>query len=148
MNKGKSLTGSKLEKKELDIAIKSLDKMEYTVQRESAVILEGLKHNSLFAGIRRDGLKNLEDDLYEYSIRIKNVNEEDEALLILRQINMRMGIIDDYINNENLDEKEKDRWYKLYNKYSTLRDNLSKKAIYDRKAYGLFVDYNMFDNNR
>ena len=147
MNKGKSLTGSKLEKRELDIAAKSLDKMEYTIQRESAVIMEGLKHSSLFTGIRKDGMKNLEDDLYEFNIRIKNVNEEDEALLILRQINMRMSIIDDYMTNEQLDEKEKDKWYKLYNKYSLLRETLSKKAIYDRKMYGLFLDYNTLDSN-
>lgn len=149
MNKGKSLTGSKLEKRELEIVGKSLDKMEYTVAQESAIIMEGLKHTSLFAGIRKDGLKNLEDDLYEYNIRVKTVSQEDEALLLLRQINMRMGIIDDYMTNENIDEKEKERWYKLYNKYNILRETLSKKAIYDKKAYGLFVDYNTyFDNNR
>ena len=148
MNKGKSLTGSKLEKRELDIAAKSLDKMDYIVQNESALILEGLKHTSLFSGIRRDGMKNLEDDLYEYNIRIKNVSEEDEALLLLRQINMRMSIIDDYMTNENLDEKEKDRWYRLYNKYSMLRESLSKKAVYNNKNYGLFIDYNTYEMNR
>lgn len=146
MNKSKSLTGSKLEKRELDIAAKSLDKMEYTVQRESAVIMEGLKHLSLFSGIRKDGIKNLEDDLYEYNIRIKTVTQEDEAILLLRHINMRMSIIDDYMTAEQLDEKEKERWYKLYTKYSILRENLAKKAIYDRKQYGLFIDYNALDN--
>lgn len=148
MNKGKSLTGSKLEKRELEIAVKSLDKMEYAVQRESAIIMEGIKHMSLFSGIRKDGIKNLEDDLYEYNIRVKTVTQEDEALLLLRQINMRMSIIDDYMTSEKLDEKEKERWYKLYSKYSILRENLSKKAIYDKKQYGLFIDYNTLDNYR
>lgn len=142
MNKGKSFTGSRLEKREIDRAIQALDRMKYMKETSDEYVLEQEKRKiSLFNSIRRNGMKNLENDVYEYTIRIKNVSEEEEALFILRQINMRMSIIDDYLNTEKIDEQEKQRWYKLRDKYDLLRTELSKKAIYDKKMYGLFIDY-------
>ena len=75
-------------------------------------------------------------------MRIKNVDSENEAINIVRQLNNRMGIISDYLENEELTDFERERFYKLYDKYDDLREELSKKAIYNRKMYGLFVDYN------
>ena len=33
-----------------------------------------------------------------------------------------------------------------YKKYLELRDALSKKTVYNKKMYGLFVDYNALQN--
>ena len=100
------------------------------------------KKVSLATQIKQNGLKSLEDDVYEYRMRIKNVDSENEAINIVRQLNNRMGIISDYLENEELTDFERERFYKLYDKYDDLREELSKKAIYNRKMYGLFVDYN------
>lgn len=143
LNKGKNITGSKLEKREIEIASRSLNKMEYLAMEEATIIKEKSKLNlNLFRDIRLNGLRNIEDDLYEFNIRLKNVSDEEEALNLLRQINMRLAIIDDYLLDSKLDESEKKNWYKLHDKYSLLREQLSKKAIYATKNYGLFVDYN------
>lgn len=146
MNKAKSITGSKLEKRELEIASRSLDKMEYLVTQEATVIIEKSKLTlDIFRDIRLNGMRNIEDDLYEFNIRLKNVSEEDDCLYLLRQINMRLAIIDDYLLDTKLDEHEKKNWYKLRDKYNLLREQLSKKAIYSQKNYGLFIDYNTLD---
>ena len=97
---------------------------------------------SLAAQIKYSGLKSLEDDIYEYRMRIKNVETENDAIYIVRQINNRMGLISDYLENEDLSELDRERFFKLYDKYDSLREELSKKSIYNRKMYGLFVDYN------
>ena len=71
----------------------------------------------------------------------------------MRQINNRMSILDDYIYNIDQDEDKYgayDKYTKLYEKYSDLRDHLLKKTSYNnRRMYGLFIDYGQFpDSNR
>lgn len=146
LNSAKSITPSKLQKRDIDIVTQSLNKIDDDALMEAAIILEDAKkNNSLFSQIRYNGMRSLEDDVYEYNMRIKNVEDEDDALYVLRQINSRMAIIDDYLNTEtDLDDKERDRWNTLYSKYSMLRDELSKKANYAQKKYGVLFsdDYN------
>ena len=121
-----------------DIRYYSAEDIRYcTALTESAK-----KKMSLAAQIKYSGLKSLEDDIYEYRMRIKNVETENDAIYIVRQINNRMGIISDYLETEELSDMERERFFKLYDKYDGLREELSKKAIYSRKMYGLFVDYN------
>ena len=138
------LTGSKLVRRMLlqivdDLSMNTFhrEKTYYSALTESAK-----KKMSLVSQIKYSGLKSLEDDVYEYRMRIKNVDTEDNAIYIVRQINNRMGIISDYLENEELSDIERERFFKLYDKYDGLREELSKKAIYNRKMYGLFVDYN------
>lgn len=137
-------TGSKLVRRLLNQVINSLvflrcpgEHKYYTALTESAK-----KKMSLANQIKYSGLKSLEDDVYEYRMRIKNVETENEAIYIVRQINNRMGIISDYLETEELSDMDRERFFKLYDKYDGLREELSKKAIYSRKMYGLFVDYN------
>lgn len=137
-------TGSKLVRRLLDQVINNLvmyrckgEKSYYTALTESAK-----KKMSLISQIKYSGLKSLEDDVYEYRMRIKNVETENDAIYIVRQINNRMGIISDYLDNEELSDTDRERFFKLYDKYDDLREELSKKAVYSKKMYGLFVDYN------
>lgn len=96
-----------------------------------------------FTKIKLDGLKSIEDDLYEYKMRIRNVETQDDALLLMRQINNRMAILDEYLlENDDIPERDRKRWETLFEKYSKLREELSEKSVYTRKMYGLFVDYN------
>ena len=150
LNKAKSLTASTLEKKDLEITIRSIRKIDDIALQEAYAIIENSsKGNSLMCRLQRKGIRSLEEDVYEYEMRIKNVEEEDEALLILRQINMRMSMLYDYFDNSSIDEKEEIRIQKLLDKYNKLREELSKKTIYNRKNLGLWIDYNYLgDINR
>lgn len=137
-------TGSKLVRRMLDQILHYIcmertktERLYYTALTESAK-----KKMSLASQIKYSGLKSLEDDVYEYRMRIKNVETENEAIYIIRQINNRMGIISDYLETEELSDTDRERFFKLYDKYDGLREELSKKAVYNRKMYGLFVDYN------
>lgn len=145
---GIRLCGSKLVRRLINQILKKLnvfmspdEELFYTSLTESSNN-KPKKKMSLVSQLKYSGLKSLEDDVYEYRMRIKNVETEDEAINIIRQINNRMGIISDYLENEDLSDTDKERFFKLYDKYDGLREELSKKAIYSRKMYGLFVDYN------
>lgn len=137
-------TGSKLVRRVMDQILQYMciertkgERYYYKVLSESAK-----KKTSLASQIKSSGIRSLEDDVYEYRMRIKNVETENEAIYIVRQINNRMGIISDYLETEELSDVDRERFFRLYDKYDALREELSKKAIYSRKMYGLFVDYN------
>lgn len=130
-------TGSVLMKRMILSALEFLTGNNMTCYVEERSFLSKVKYN---------GMKSLEDDIYEYSMRVKNIDDENSAILLMRQLNSRMGIIEDYLEQEELSDTERKRWEKLYDKYDSVRNEMIKKPIYSRKMYGLFVDYNALMN--
>ncbi len=139
LNKGKQLSASKLEIREMENVIRRLNKIDDDALMEAAVH-EAKGLSEIIRNMKIKGMRDLEDDLYEYNIRINNIDDEDTALILLRQINLRISIIDDYVNTEKLSDTERDRWINLRTKYNLLRDNISKRKI-SKKMYGLWVQY-------
>ena len=109
-------------------------------------ITESTKKKGLLYQMKRNGLRSIEEDLYEYNMRLRNVETQDDAILLMRQINSRMSILEEYLATEELEEKDRKRWEDCYKKYLELREALSKKTVYNKKMYGLFVDYNALQN--
>ena len=139
LKKAVDFSGSVLFKQTLEKIILDLESKFWNFE---FISMEAAKPG-FFAKIKLDGLKSIEDDLYEFKMRIRNVETQDDALLLMRQINNRMAILDEYlIEHDELTEKERKRWENLFEKYSKLREELSDKSVYNRKMYGLFVDYN------
>ena len=148
LQKSKSYTGSTLEKKEIDKVIAAIQRIDTDLVEESTNLLEGVKKkNSLFRRLRINGLRSIEDDLYEYRVRAKNAKTEDEAMYTLRQINTRLAILDDYIKYEDLDDSERDKYVDVINQFRDIREYLSTKKIYNRKNYGIWYDYDQLDKD-
>lgn len=145
LNKTKALTSSNLQKREMENVIRALNRIDTDMVTESSYITEAAKKNSLFSQLKYNGLRGIEEDYYEFLIRSKNSDTEDDAMYTLHQINMRMSILDDYITREELTDQERGKWVDLYEKYKELREYLSRKKIYNKKNYGLFFDYNQLD---
>lgn len=157
----KSHTGSKLLKDEVDKVIKSLERTDNYAIEEGAKLFKrveesGLfneciteaKGNGLINNLKRGGLRSIEDDLYEFTIRVKNADTEEEAYYALRQINSRINLLEEYlaVNQESLTEAELDHWRSVSNQYRSLRASLANKKIVHQKSYGLFFDYDQLDN--
>jgi hypothetical protein len=144
MRKGKDLTPSKLEKKEMDNVIRRLERIDDDALLES--VFDDLmgKYRSSIKQMKYKGIRSFDEDLYEFSLRAKNIETQEDAYMLLRQINTRMALIDDYIMTEDLAEDEKKRWFALYDKYQKLREDLSKKAIYQNKNR-LYINYPAYD---
>lgn len=144
LNRGKSLTASVLQKREISNVIRNLQQID-----DDRLIIESMTDivynmnksiGTLFKSFRYKGIRALEDDYFDLALRAKNVDEQEEALITLREINMRLSILDDYLRTEKeLSQDERDRWMDLSNKYRDLRDLLVKKQTYTDKYYGLFV---------
>ena len=124
------------------LANKLANDMKAKVMKSTRNLAASIKEASLFSKIRKNGLKSLENDLYEYEMRVKNIEDENSAIFLMRQINSRMGIIQDYLDEENISEPERRRWENVFYRYERLRVKMTNKPIYSRKMYGLFTDYN------
>ena len=105
---------------------------------ESAV----LRENKLFANLKATGLRSIENDYYEYQMRLNNVEDELDALQLLREINNRMSALDNYLASPKIPEVQRKKYLQLYNAYFKLREELSKKKIWKKSNYGLFYNYN------
>lgn len=130
-------TGSELEQRELKFLKNNLQRID-----DSMLIEEGFTDfmKSFYDRYRYKGLKTLEDDSFELALCVKNVDETEEALALIRRINRNMALVDDYLNSDkDMPEAEKKRCFDLLARYSKLRDDISKKTTYDNKYYGLFV---------
>lgn len=150
LQKAKSLTASVLYKRLIDKAIESLYKIDTNgFITESAIaygqIFNEGKRGGLFSQIKYNGLRGIEDDLYEFIVRARNAETEEDVMYALKQINARLAILDDYIRNEDLSDEEKQRWTMVYVKYREIRDEIASKKVYNRRNYGVFFDYNQLD---
>ena len=139
-----SMSPSELEKRTIRNVVRTLEEPTKAKALAEGSFIDRMldKTSSAYRSFKYRGMRSLEDDLYEYSLRIENVETEEDALIILRGVNLRMSMIDDYIleQGKNISDSEKERWFKLKNKYQLLRDKLGAKKIYKDKYYSLFVN--------
>lgn len=140
IRKSKALTASELERKQLESLDNSLRRIDDSSLMES-VVLEFTKPNEKFKEFKVKGLKGFESDYYEFNMIKRNVTDQDDALYLMRQINTRISVIENYLETETMSESERARWDKLFNKYITLRDELSSKLVYKDRFVGIQVNY-------
>ena len=138
------LTGSQIEQLETKKTLKAIQKAVNEIVAENANVYQTFCE-SFFGRLKRNGLRSITDDLFEFKIRLKNCEDIDEAMYILHQINSRIAILEDYIDTEDISPVERTRWQNLIADYVMLRSELAKKKIGNNKTYGIFVDYDKLD---
>lgn len=132
LKKGLSIVPSALERREMENVMRCLNRID------DETIMEGFFD---FVSFKYSSIRSYEDDLYDYSLRVKNVNKEDDALVILHAINTRMSIIDDYLHSEKVPASEYKRWSTLLAKYQKLREVLASKNTYGSDYSRIYVSY-------
>ena len=146
LNKVKSITASTLYIDRINAVINALNRIDTSVAVSEAVnqvFMEAKRRGGLLAYLKYSGLRDIENDLYEFQLRAKNSESEQEVLYALKQINARLAILDDYIR-ENPDDPDIDRWIGVKEEYMDIRDIHEKKKLHKRN-YGVFVDYDALD---
>lgn len=157
LNDAKAFTASKLELSEIEKTIDALNRIDDNVIfRESVTNLTkflestaigGINELSLFKNLKKNGLRGIENELYEYAMRVKNCTESDDAYLIMRGINSRLSILEDYLATEPLNDNDRRHWEDVANQYRELRVKLSNKK-FNTKQYGLFYNYSELDEEK
>lgn len=139
MKRSMSLTASRLEKKEMQNVINRLDRIDDDALIESATIKDFLGERAKKQSYK--SVRDFENELYEFQLRVKQCNDEDEAYTLVRQLNLRMAVIDDYANsNKQMDTSTRERYFAVYDRYAKLREELAKKDIYSNYS-SLYVKY-------
>ena len=139
LRKSKKVEPTTLLKREIDVISRRLEEID-----DDFIIGEASGPNgaNVFSKIYRkfkyNGIKMFEEDFYELALLVKNTDEKEEALDLMRKINTRISVIDEYLREENIDDSERERWVNLLTKYEQLRRDLSKKNTYE-KYLGLFA---------
>lgn len=140
--RAKELTASVLYIGRINAVITALNRIDtdlYVNEAVEMVLQESKKRHGFLANLKYSGLRDIESDLYEFQVRAKNAETENEVMYALKQINARLAILDNYIR-ENPDDPDLDRWINVKVMYEDIRDDLAKKKLHKR-AYGVFVDY-------
>ena len=140
LNRAKILTGSRLEQLEIDNVIRRINRIDDSALLESSGAFK-LKMKEKMRKHRIHNLRTVEDTYYELAMRVKNVEEEDEALYIMRQLNNCISIIEDYRSCGECDDYEISQWEDTLKRFMELRQRLSDSVIYKNKNYGLFINY-------
>lgn len=150
LNELKTLTASRLERMEMDNVIRRIQRID-----DDSVLVEGARMDSLKIKIkeklkkaRLNNLRMIDSTFYELSMQVKNVEDENDALYLMRQINTNLSVIDEYRNSTDCDDYEKERWNAVFEKFMQLRDKLTDTVVYKNKQYGLFVNYPEIVENR
>lgn len=138
LNKTEKITGSTLVKREIKNVSAHINKLESFTESDDRTKMSA-KYR-----FKYDILRKYEDDYYECALRLKSANLEDDALRLLRDINTRMSVIEEFINGSELSSTDRTRFSKLYDKYMDLRDALAKKDIKKERLLGLWVEYPEF----
>lgn len=142
LNKAKAITGSKIEKMEMDAMIKRISRIDdYALMESETKTTINAKIKERMRKMRINNMRSLEDDFYELNMRVRNVEDEDDALYLMRQLNLRIAIIEDFVNSDDLNATEAKRWRESLEKFKRIRDELSETLVYKGKTYGIFVPY-------
>lgn len=159
LNKASRMTGSTIEKRYMDKLRKRLE----IIDKEDSDMFDGAEEvqegciykkgylflnegNSLLTTINKmkyGGIKAFGDDYYEFFMRMKNVEDEDDALLLMRQINTRISILTEYLEEfgAEMEEAEKKKYFNILDKFTALREKLANKTTYRDKGFNLIVTY-------
>lgn len=148
LNKAKALTGSRIEKAEIENLIRRINRIDDSALMEASMSSVQTKIKNRMRKMRIDNMKALEDDYYEINMRIRNVEDEDDALYLMRQLNTRISLITDFIESEDLSANERKRWNDTLDRFTRLRTDLSNTMVYKSKNYGIFVAYPDIQENR
>ena len=153
LNDAKAFTASRLEIAEIDKTLDAINRIDGSIIESKNIDLNhffekkhlsSLNEISLFRSLKKNGLRGIENELYEYTMRVKNCTDADDAYLVMRGINNRLGVLEDYIYSEQLTDSDRRHWEEVAQAYRDLRVVLSKKKL-EGKQYGLFFDYNKLD---
>lgn len=151
----REFTASIIQQGEIDKTIVSIDRIASQSLFESCSLnsvfeskaLYALNELSIFKSLKMNGLRSIEDDYYELALQAKTAETEEDALYVIRGINTRLSVLEDYIYNTDLKDSEKKHWTYVANQYRSLRESILKSKINKRKYSDIFMSYGDFPSD-
>ena len=137
-----SYTAIRLVKREIERVITALSRIDDNSLLEAGPIDWARKqYRDTTNSFKYSAIKDYENDLFEFQIRLRNIDEENDALLLLHSINTRLSIIDGVLSEDDLDEKLRSKYAILQAKYVKLREELAKRETLRRDYNRIYINY-------
>lgn len=143
LRKAASYTPVRLVKREMNHMITALSRIDDSSILESVFDDVKMKYQSMTKKFTMSSIKDIEEDYYDYAVTLQNVNDEDDALLLLHRINSRMSVIDGILNDDSpqISDRERKAFADLYERYNKLRNDVVAKKVYKRNYRRIYVNY-------
>ena len=143
LRKAASYTPVRLVKREMNHMITALSRSDDSSILESVFDDVKMKYQSMTKKFTMSSIKDIEEDYYDYAVTLQNVNDEDDALLLLHRINSRMSVIDGILNDDNpqISDRERKAFADLYERYNKLRNDVVATKVYKRNYRRIYVNY-------
>lgn len=143
LRKAASYTPVRLVKREMNHMITALSRIDDSSILESVFDDVKMKYQSMAKKFTMSSIKDIEEDYYDYAVTLQNVNDEDDALLLLHRINSRMSVIDGILNDDKpqISDRERKAFADLYERYNKLRNDVIAKKVYKRNYRRIYVNY-------
>ncbi len=135
LNKAIHLTGSNLEKRELQYAARVAATMEEPIS-ESAWDSLKERFSNKFMQYKRNGIRAIKDDVYELNLRLRTAEDIDELMSIIRSANSSIAILQDYLNEDISDAEREDVLNVLQDLY-----DIRQKASKDKQVNSRYSGY-------
>ena len=138
--KAAQLTGSRLEKRELEYAARIINSMEEPVHEG---FIDGIKErfsNSVMKW-KRNGIRGIKSDVFELQLRLRTAEDVEELMSIIRAINSKIAILQDYLTENISDAEREDVTEVLQTLYTMRQEASADKAVKSRYSGYIQVTY-------
>ena len=140
LNKVAKLTGSSLERKEIEYAAKVMSTMSDPMS-EGVFENIGNSWNSAMMRFKQKSIRGVKQDVYELQLRLRTAEEMDELMAIIRSCNNYISIIQDYLTENIPDAEREDCCNVLQDLYSIRQQAAKDKNVRARYSGYIQVVY-------
>ena len=140
LNKAAKLTGSSLERKEIEYAAKVMTTMSDPMS-EGVFENIGNSWNNAIMRFKQKSIRGVKQDVYELQLRLRTAEEIDELMSIIRSCNNYISIIQDYLTENISDAEREDCCNVLQDLYSIRQQAAKDKNVRARYSGYIQVVY-------
>lgn len=142
------MNGSEVENSRVKTMLNDIKNIDFKLSKPSLELRENideccaLNEKGLLSIYRRHtdkAMRSVEEDLYELQLMAKGTDDRDECLMILRQINSRLSILEDYLSGDKISDSNRKRYSAVMNEYLKLRAEVGKKNTVPDEFLSLWV---------
>lgn len=135
----------KQELKNLEVRLRRID--------DDDMLGNYIQEGAISKRLGRSSVKQYEAELYEMTMQVRNIQREDEALIIMRRINSHIAVLEEIIQDEYQQGDNSNKHYikqcdSLLTKYIKLREMLASKTTYKDDYNRIYISYPPIQNNR
>lgn len=134
---------------------KELQNLEVRLRRidDDDMIGNYIQEAGVVRKLGRSSVQQYEAELYEMTMQVRNIQREDEALIIMRRINSHIAVLEEIVQDEHQQGQNANTQYiktcnNLITKYIKLREMLASKTVYKDDYNRIYIAYPPIQNNR